>query len=185
MQAMSQLYYIMGASGVGKDSVMAYARKQIKDPMQIIFAHRYITRPADSGGENHIALSHQEFRSRLKAGLFALHWESHNQLYGIGNEIDLWMEKGCKVVVNGSRQYLPEARIRYPSIQAILIEASPETIKSRLSSRGRESNTEIEKRMARNEILAPRVSAALVVIRNDGPLEGAGRQLLQVITEQY
>src|SRR4051812_46339588 len=104
---MSQLFYIIGASGVGKESLINYARTTINGSLPILFAHRYITRPAQAGNENHIALSTEEFQSRLAGNLFALHWESHGQSYGIGVEINTWLEKGFHVVVNGSRQYLP------------------------------------------------------------------------------
>ncbi len=49
----ARLIYVMGASGSGKDSLMRYAREKLAKHSNIVFAHRYITRPADAGGENH------------------------------------------------------------------------------------------------------------------------------------
>jgi len=69
----SKLIYVMGPSGAGKDSLLGFARERIG--AQVMFAHRYITR-AVGEGENHIALSHDEFTSRLSYGLFAMHWTS-------------------------------------------------------------------------------------------------------------
>ena len=37
---MPQLFYIVGASGVGKDSLMEYARLRINASMPVLFAHR-------------------------------------------------------------------------------------------------------------------------------------------------
>ena len=178
---MSHLFYIMGASGVGKDSLINYARNKINGSVRVLFAHRYITRPAQAGNENHIALSSEEFQSRLAGNLFALHWESHGQYYGIGNEINGWLERGFHVVINGSRQYLPEAQRQYAQLKVILIEASPETLKMRLESRGRESAPDIKKRIDRNQEIQlglPNV----IRIHNDGPLEEAGEELLSIIS---
>ena len=111
---MSTLFYVIGASGAGKDTLMNYARSTINGAEPVIFANRYITRPPFTGNENHIHLSREEFEARINANLFALYWESHEQYYGIGTEINGWMECGFNVVVNGSRQYLPVAQQRYP-----------------------------------------------------------------------
>ena len=111
---MSTLFYVIGASGVGKDTLMNYARIAINGNAPVIFAHRYITRDTEAGNENHINISREEFALRKANQLFALDWESHGQCYGIGIEIDLWLQKGLNVVVNGSRQYLPIAKSRYP-----------------------------------------------------------------------
>jgi ribose 1,5-bisphosphokinase len=179
---MSKLFYIIGASGVGKDTLINFARQSLRGSGKIIFAHRYITRPSDVGNENHISLDPEEFAQRRKAGLFALDWESHNQSYGIGMEIDLWMERGFHVVVNGSRLYLDKARQRYATLHPILIEASLATIQGRLTSRGRESGQDIELRIARSENLASLDGRALTIINNDGLLEEAGRALVRVLT---
>ncbi len=58
---MSRLLYLMGASGSGKDSLLDALRQHL--PTDVAVAHRYITRPADAGAENHIALSETEFLS--------------------------------------------------------------------------------------------------------------------------
>ena len=49
------LVYVMGPSGAGKDSVLERARAMLSADQPIAFAHRYITRPPDIGGENHVA----------------------------------------------------------------------------------------------------------------------------------
>ena len=48
---MAQLIYIVGASGVGKDSLMHYARQRLNGSEPILFAHRYITRPVAGASE--------------------------------------------------------------------------------------------------------------------------------------
>jgi ribose 1,5-bisphosphokinase len=107
-----RLFYVVGASGVGKDSLIAYARERLADSERIVFAHRYITRVPQPGGENHIELTETEFAQRERLGLFAMIWESHGYRYGVGLEIDVWLERGLTVIVNGSRDYVSSARQR-------------------------------------------------------------------------
>jgi len=178
---MSKLFYVIGASGVGKDTLMNYARQKINGAKPVVFAHRYITRAPGDGSENHVSLSHEEFRSRLEGGAFALHWESHGNYYGIGSEINSWMHKGFNVVVNGSRQYLDTARLLYPDMVVVLVEANPETISQRLQSRGRENEEEIKGRIKRtSEITADLCDCTR--IQNDGAIDQAGDELISIIT---
>ncbi|MFM9837813.1 MAG: phosphonate metabolism protein/1,5-bisphosphokinase (PRPP-forming) PhnN [Cyclobacteriaceae bacterium] len=178
---MSKLFYVMGASGAGKDTLMNYARNAVQSTEKIVFAHRYITRSPFSGNENHISLTEQEFKTRLKQGLFSLHWGSHNNLYGIGIEIDLWMDKGFNVVINGSREYLPTAQKIYPNIIPILIAVSPDVLEERLLLRGRESQEEISKRIQRTQDLNVTIENCQQ-IQNDSSVEDAGGKLLEIIS---
>jgi ribose 1,5-bisphosphokinase len=177
------LFYVVGPSGVGKDSLLAYVREQAAGRHPLIFAHRYITRPASAGGENHVAVTPSEFARMRTLGLFALHWESHGLGYGLGIEIDAWLARGANVVMNGSRAYLAEASRRYPGLCVVLIEADPQVLRARLESRGRESAEEITQRIARaTEFTVSHPN--LVRISNNGPLAEAGDRLLQVLCGQ-
>lgn len=177
----ARLIYLVGASGSGKDSLMAYARKCLGSHPRVLFAHRYITRAADAGGENHVALTAEEFEARRKAGLLALHWQSHGHAYGIGIEINQWLDKGVTVVVNGSRAYLDEAARQYPELLPVWIAVSPEVLRQRLQARGRESADEIEARLARGMASPPSAIAGGELIRNDGELQTAGAALVELI----
>jgi ribose 1,5-bisphosphokinase len=176
----ARLIYVMGASGSGKDSLMLHARKSLARQKNIVFAHRYITRPADAGGENHVALTPDEFASRVAAGLFALHWQSHGHHYGIGIEIDQWLASGVTVVVNGSREYLPQVFSRYREVVPLLIEVSPDVLRERLLSRGRETREQVEKRLQRHQVLAGACEGCLKV-NNDGQLHEGGDTLIGLI----
>ncbi len=48
---MAKLFYVIGPSGAGKDSVLDYARQHATASLPASFAHRYITRVAESGNE--------------------------------------------------------------------------------------------------------------------------------------
>jgi ribose 1,5-bisphosphokinase len=176
----ARLYYVMGASGAGKDSLLGYARQRLADRLHIVFAHRYITRPSDSGGENHVALSMVEFEMRRRLGCFALDWQAHGNGYGIGCEIDLWLSLGIDVVINGSRGHFPQAASRYANLVGILVEAAPAILAERLHLRGREVGSEIGARLQRaaNDELDHH---CLVRLRNDGPLQQAGENLVRIL----
>ena len=75
---MGKLIWLMGPSGSGKDSLLAELR--LREQTQLLVAHRYITRDASAGSENHIALSEQEFFTRAGQNLLALSWHA-NGLY--------------------------------------------------------------------------------------------------------
>lgn len=175
---MGRLIYVIGPSGAGKDSVLTAARAQA--PADLWFAHRYITRPAGDASENHVALTESEFETRRAAGGFALDWRANGLRYGIGAELDAWLARGVRVVVNGSRAALPHAAARYPSLLPVLITADAETLRARLLARGRETPETIAARLARladAEIAHP----ALVTVVNDGGLDAAVRNFLAAI----
>lgn len=178
MTARGRLFYVMGPSGAGKDTLIAYARPRL-DPARILVAHRYITRPAGSGGENHVALSEAEFAARDAAGLFALSWHSHGLSYGIGIEIDLWRERGLAVVVSGARAAWPEAKARYADAIGVLIDAPAELRAARLAARGREEEAAIRERIAR-EIALPE-DPDLRRLDNSGPVKRAGEALVRLL----
>jgi len=178
---MSKLFYVIGPSGAGKDTLINYARKQINGSQNVAFAHRYITRPPFSGNENHVSLTNEEFALRSKAGMFALSWGSHDKYYGVGQEINSWLNKGFNVVINGSREYLPVAQRLYPDLKVVLITARPEIIASRLAVRGREDAEEIARRIARTTELNTNLENC-IEIQNNGTVEAAGNELVNLIS---
>ena len=176
-----RLVYVMGPSGSGKDSVLEYARRHpLLQQAPIHFARRYITRPAASGGENHIPLSREEFRMFLRRGAFALHWESHGNLYGIDRSIDERISEGAVVVINGARRRLDAAVDRYHSLLPVEIRTSAAILEKRLRHRGRESEEDIAARLQDAERYTCD-HPALVCIENSGPLEEAGEELAHVL----
>ena len=178
-----RLYYVVGASGVGKDTLLQYARAHLGEETGVVFAHRYITRPHGTGGENHVALSGSEFSLRKQYGAFAMDWATHGFRYGIGREIHYWLATGLSVVVNGSREYLSAALDSYPDMMLIWLTASPEIIAQRLDSRARESAQDIARRINRGSVIPmpARPHASMVTLDNSGPVEVAGDALVRLL----
>lgn len=176
---MSKIVWLMGPSGSGKDSLLTALRQQENN--QLLVAHRYITRAADAGCENHIALSEKEFTQRRKQGLFALCWQAHHQSYGVGIELDIWLDTGFDVVVNGSRQHLAQARARYgEALVPICLHVSTDVLRKRLEQRGREPAPQIEQRLQRAALYAPDLDNCLV-LNNDGSLDESTEAFMNLI----
>lgn len=175
-----KLVYVMGPSGAGKDSVLDRARALMPPGTPVVFAHRYITRPAGAGGENHVALTDSEFEMRRRQGLFAFHWLAHGNAYAIGAEILRWRALGLTVVVSGSREHFAQAGGIDDGTVPVLITAPAERLAARLARRGREDAGAARARLQRakaHEIDDRR----LVTIVNDGALDSAAGEFVSLL----
>src|SRR5215470_2512320 len=176
--ASGRLIYVVGPSGSGKDTLLAYARRHVPRGAPIVFAHRYITRPVRADGENHVAVSVTEFALRVAYGCMAMHWASHGHRYGIGVEIREWLTRGLDVVVSGSREYFPQALKRYPDLALVVVTAPPELLRPRLEARGRETPESIAARLERAPACDVASHCPELEIVNDGPIERAGGEFV-------
>ena len=161
-----RLYYLMGASGSGKDTLLgALIELLLERHTQVRRVQRYITRAADAGGEYHRAVTEQQFRDLRDAGEFCMHWQAHGFSYGIHRETLGWLAAGEHVVLNGSRAYLAEARKVVPDLQPILVQVSASVQAERLKNRGRETRDEIAARLQR-QVQLPDHEADMLTINN-------------------
>lgn len=180
---MAYLIYLMGPSGAGKDSLLE--RLRAATGAGPLVAHRYITRPANAGCENHIALSEQEFLRRRAKGLFALDWQAHEHHYAFGIEVDLWLLQGIDVVVNGSRAHLPQALQRYGAqLLPVCLQVSPPVLRKRLEQRGRENAIQIEQRLARAADYQQTLPIGCHLLDNNGDLGHTLNALLALTEKQ-
>lgn len=164
-----RLIAVVGPSGVGKDSVIAGLVAARPD---IGWVRRVITRPSQAGGEPFDGVAETEFFRRRDAGEFCLHWGAHGLYYGVPATARAEVQGGSDRVVNLSRAVLGATKDIFPTLIVLNITASPETLARRLAGRGRETQRDIEKRLARK---AAPFDPALTVhdIANDGALEDA------------
>lgn len=167
-----RLVLVVGPSGVGKDSVIDGARVALAGHDDVVFPHRVITRAAGLGGEDYVAVSPQVFAAMQARGDFALSWAAHDLQYGIPATIDADLAAGKQVVINVSRAVIDAARAKYPGLLVVLITATPETLRRRLTARGRETPAEIEERLARAAAFTLG-GPDVVVLNNDGALAEA------------
>lgn len=165
-----RLFYLMGPSGAGKDSFLQLVRHRLAG--ELLVAHRYITRIASAGGENHVELSEAEYHQRRELGLFALHWQANGHCYALGCELDSWLTSGRDVMANGSRASLAEAQSRFGErLVPVLLTVDAVTLEERLRARGRESEAEIRQRLARAEAHSRGLPVSVWRLDNSGPLQ--------------
>jgi len=177
-QGSAMLVAVVGPSGAGKDTLMAGARARLADDAHFRFVRRSITRPADSGGEDHEALTPDAFATRRDSGGFALWWNAHGLLYGIPRDIEADIAAGRVVVANLSRNALAQAA-RHP-LRVLMITAPVALRAERLAARGREAVADIAARLAREAPLPPGLDVETVV--NDAAPEAGVERVLAALS---
>jgi len=178
-----RLIYLIGPSGSGKDSLLDAARERLA-ARGVRIARRVITRSAQtqthSLDEEAQAVSEDEFERLEASGAFAMSWRANGLAYGIPLQIDQWLADGCDVIVNGSRGYLPQARLRYPNLLAVLLSVRPEVLRQRLLGRKRETLEQIEQRLARNAHFETAANG-MQILDNSSDLELTAQEFLRIL----
>ena len=165
--------FICGPSGVGKDSVIAWAVKALASQSDIVFARRLITRAAQPASD-HDAIDEHDFLRLQQSGGLRWCWQAHGFHYGISQHYASHVGAGAIVVINGSRSHV-DGLPASPDVKRVEITASPEAIASRLTERGRDTQQEVQQRLARNSSLEETAPKRLDLhINNDGELSDAG-----------
>ena len=168
---------IVGPSGVGKDSLIAALAAA--DPA-LRPVRRTITRAQGADGEAFDAVSEAEFDAMAAAGAFCLHWRAHALRYGIPAGTEASVARGERRLANLSRGVLDEAARRFPGLLVLTVTASPGILSRRLRDRGRETEAEIARRLARP---GPPLPDGIVraTVDNSGSIEDAARTALAAI----
>ncbi len=178
-----RLIYVMGPSGAGKDTILQGLGRLMG--ARGYLAPRLITRPETDTERGAISVSWAEFLRLERSGALAMSWRANGLAYGVRDDIDGRLAAGCDVLVNGSREYLPEARRRYRTLVPVLLTVEHETLQRRLVARGRESQDQIRSRMDRNAHYTSLVESAdtgdIMVLDNSGAAEDAIQTLYQYL----
>lgn len=173
------LYFLVGPSGVGKDSVLEEITHRLtKKNQSLIVADRFITRKTREGDDNHIALSELSFKERKNDNQFLFDWESHGFYYGISIEVLDYLDDGQNVIVNGSRAYITQAKNIVSDIKIIWLSVSQNVLRDRLFARAREPEIEIEARLKRAQEMEKLKPKGCKTVYNDGPIENTVEQVL-------
>ena len=144
----------MGPSGAGKDSLLNGLRQDMAGmatPPPLYFAQRTITRSHLQTNEDHEAADVSKFESLLQSNAFAMNWFANGLHYGVRHHQLAPMSVGMWVMVNGSRAYLSEAKLRFPGLTVLHITAPADVLRARLLARGRENEKDIEARLSRSQ----------------------------------
>jgi ribose 1,5-bisphosphokinase len=168
-----RLIVVVGASGVGKDTMLSAWLASMPAPLRPHRVQRVITRPAGDHTEVHEAVEPADFLAAQAAGDFALVWTAHGLHYGIRSAELAPLAQGRWVVMNGSRAHLGELRALAPGAQVVEVVADGATRLARLQARGREPPDRRLDRLTRT-VAEPTVDLRL---HNNGELAAAVRQL--------
>ncbi len=177
-----RLVLVVGPSGAGKDSILRYAMAHFAGDAGFVFARRCVTRSVDVAAEDHDSLDERTFDELAGHGAFALLWEAHGHKYGVRNDINAELQRGCIVAVNVSRTIIAEVAGRYQNAVVIEITTDPAVREARLAARGREAADDIRQR-TRREVVTPAHTLPLHVIRNDGSISDAGEEFCRLLAE--
>ena len=173
--------YVMGPSGVGKDSLLNWLRAHVRampSPPALRFARRTITRAAGISNEDHEPIEVDAFLQLAQAGAFALHWEAHGLHYGLRHAE---MQGAGWLMVNGSRAYAPQARTRLPGLAVLHVSAPDALVGQRLAARQRETPDQVQARLHRAKAQSVDMEAGDLYIVNAGSLQDTALALCQLL----
>ncbi|AMN43862.1 phosphonate metabolism protein/1,5-bisphosphokinase (PRPP-forming) PhnN [Rhodoplanes sp. Z2-YC6860] len=176
-----RLFFVVGPSGSGKDTLLNGAKLALAADPHVVFAQRVITRPAGVGNEDHMPCDMAEFERRAGSGDFLIHWSAHGLRYGIPIHLADNLASGQNVVINGSRAAAAELVGKARNVTLVEISAPAELIAQRLMARGREDAAQVQSRLAR---VTPKLPAGIdsVVIHNDAAVETGVARLVSILT---
>ncbi|WP_245892956.1 phosphonate metabolism protein/1,5-bisphosphokinase (PRPP-forming) PhnN [Devosia naphthalenivorans] len=172
---------IVGPSGVGKDSLIGYARARLETSGRVTFVRRVVTREADGGSEDHDSLDSAAFLDAESRGAFALSWQAHGLRYGLPIEFEQDLAAGRIVVANLSRGVIPALVRKYHETLVVSVTAQRDVIARRLAGRGRETAASIQQRLQRS--VAEKLPPDTIEIDNSADLAIAGEQFVRLLSE--
>jgi phosphonate metabolism protein PhnN/1,5-bisphosphokinase (PRPP-forming) len=174
---------VVGPSGAGKDSLIAWCKAQFAGDPSVVFPRRAITRAVADGSEDHDTVSEAVYGEMAANGHFALHWRAHGLGYGLPVSIAADLAAGRNVIANVSRAVLDQARREFPPVAVVSVTVPADILAARLRRRNREAAEDITGRLARADaydVTGPDV----VVLDNSGPIHASGARLAAIIADR-
>jgi phosphonate metabolism protein PhnN/1,5-bisphosphokinase (PRPP-forming) len=175
-----RLFYVVGPSGVGKDSLLQWVRQNLEDRGRVRFATRAITRDAHPS-EDHEPLQVDDFWQEAGDGGFSMIWQANGACYAVRRGIEADLRTGRDVVVNGSREYAPRVVEAFPDARIVWITAAADIISHRLAARQREGGAALLQRVRRGSAFTAPEDRHTIHLDNSGPVEVAGARLLALL----
>jgi len=164
---MAHLVFVVGASGVGKNSLMeGLADRDSK----VKLATRFTTSHRD-GETGDLFISVDEIETMRQEGRMFLSWQAHDITYVVPNDFDE-LASDFVWLINGARRALPDLMAKHPSSFVVHVTAPEEMRATRLAARRREEATAIAERLKPISWQPDLVPAyQFAEIRNDQDLE--------------
>jgi len=181
---MSILFFVVGNSGSGKDSLIQEVikiyppdLKSIKNPIRVI------TRPPSSETEEYESVDERTFLKWKQQGKFSLTWYIYGLHYGIRTEILDWLAQGHPVIINVSRNIIQSARKQFSNLRVIFVYVPYEIITARIQDRRRENEEAMKERLERART-NQNLPDADYIVDNTRELGTAAQNLLNYILSE-
>ncbi len=168
---MKKLILIVGASGVGKDTLI----KAIKDDIKANFVTRYVTRIPDENETNYY-IAKEDFVCLKDKDFFVSFWEAHGNCYGVSKNSIL---DGLNII-SVSRDSIKDFETEFEEVVTINIKIPTQMLYNRLKSRNREDENTILNRIKRSDKQV--VAKRLVEFYNDKSIEQSKQEFVSLIS---
>ncbi|MBL06577.1 MAG: guanylate kinase [Chloroflexi bacterium] len=144
-----KIFLISGPSGVGKDSIIEELRNIFKDFHFVVTAVTRTKRNAEIDGVNHFFVSEQKFQEMIENDELIEWSKVYGNYYGVPKiQIDEPISKNHSVLLRVDVQGAEKIKSKIPSVISIFIKPeSFDQIKKHLSSRGQNSDDDVERRI--------------------------------------
>jgi phosphonate metabolism protein PhnN/1,5-bisphosphokinase (PRPP-forming) len=170
----TKIVLIVGASGVGKDTLLKEIKKDLSKDCH--FIKRYITRKPDKNEKN-FYLDNYAFEILNNNNFFISTWSAHDNLYGISKKS---IKEGINII-SISRSKIKDFEIEFDNVYTINISVSKDELRNRLILRHRESIEEIEQRLERSY---KNIEAKnLIEFNNHDSIKKSSKSLLKVLNK--
>jgi len=169
----AKIILIVGASGVGKDSLLNASNEHFSNKINII--KRYITREADQNEDN-VFLEKEEFENLREKNFFISSWQAHSHHYGISQDS---IKEGINVI-SISRSKIIDFERRYTDVSCIHVFLRRDELEKRLRLRKRENEEAIQKRL---NIIKPKIKAKnLIPFNNAEVFTKSSKKFIALLT---
>ncbi len=156
MKKAPNLYVVAAPSGGGKTSLIS-ALLRLDERLRLSISHTTRPpRPHEVEGQHYYFVGDEEFARLVEENAFLEHARVYDHSYGTGREqVQGQLKQGFDVMLDIDWQGAKQIRRSFPDCRSIFIlPPSLEELHKRLSSRGQDSSSVIERRMqkARSEL---------------------------------
>jgi len=169
-----KIILIVGPSGVGKDTLINYLKKELDNNDDYNFINRYITRIPDENEKNYY-LGEEAFRILNDQGFFVSSWYAHKNCYGIAKNDIL---EGINII-SISRKHISDFEENYEHVTTVHVTLPKLMLLERLRLRKRESEAQIMQRIKRSYEKIE--SKNLIEFENVKKIDKSAKAFLQII----